>query len=220
MNKKIDMAEDTEIIIAVGFINKYKNLLISGVLIIALLIVGRIWWNDNAAEKQKQAADKLFAVKVDYENKNYEKVIADGQKSISEFSGYNQSGEMMLLVAKAYVSLNKVDEAVKVLEKCASSFSGDDLLSYSANYMLGIIALDKAAAGSDKSAAETAAGYFDKAAKTNSSIFANQCKLFQAKALILADKKEDAKTILTALDKNEDLEYSIKDKVKKMLAEM
>jgi len=220
VNKKIDMAEDTESIIAVGFINKYKNLLISGVLIIALLIVGRIWWNDNAAEKQKQAADKLFAVKVDYENKNYEKVIADGQKSISEFSGYNQSGEMMLLVAKAYVSLNKVDEAVKILEKCASSFSGDDLLAYSANYMLGIIALDKAAAGSDKSAAETAAGYFDKAAKTNNSIFANQCKLFQAKALLLAEKKDDAKTILTALDKNEELEYAIKDKVKKMLAEL
>jgi len=220
VNKKIDMTEDTEIIIAVGFINKYKNLLISCVLIIALLIVGRIWWNDNTAKNQKHAADKLFSVKVDYENKNYEKVIADGQKSIGEFSGYNQSGEIMLLVAKAYVSLNRVDEAVKVLEKCASSFSGDDLLTYSANYMLGIISLDKAAAGSDKSAAEAAASFFEKAAKTNSSIFANQCKLFQAKAFILAEKKDNAKTILNSLDKDEELEYTIKDRVKKMLAEL
>lgn len=216
----MDLAEDTEIIVAVGFINKYKNLLISGLLLVALLIVGRIWWNDRVADDQKKAADKLFAVKVDFENKNFEKVIADGQKSISDFSGYPQSGEMMLMVAKAYVGLNKTDDAVKVLEKCASSFSGDDLLAYSANYMLGVISYDKAVAAKDKAAAEKAAGLFEKAAKTNNAVFADQCKLFEAKAYIQADKKEDAKTILKALDKNEELAYNIKDKVKKMLAEL
>jgi len=217
MNKKIQLPEDPEIIVAYSFINKYKNLLVGGVLLIALLIVGKIWYNDSTEKSRKLAAEKLFAVKVDFDNNNFEKVIKDGLENINKFSGYNQSGEIMLLVAKAYVGMNKPDEAVKILEKCASSFSGDDLLAYSANYMLAVITLDKAVAAKDKAGAEKAAGLFEKASKTNQNVFADQCSFYAAKAFIQADKKDKAKEILTALDKKEEVAYAIKDKAKKLL---
>lgn len=217
MSNKIEIPDDPEIVVAVSFINKYRNLLIGGVLLIAIVLVGKIWWDKNREETRKLAADKLFLVKVDFDNRDYEKVIKDGKNQIEKFSSYPQSGEMMLLIAKSYLATNKEAEAVKMLEECASSFKSDDLLYFSANNMLGIITLDKAVLNKDKAAAEQAAAYFDKAAASNQEIFADQCRFNSAKALLIAEKKDKAKEILTALDKKEELSYSLKDKTKKLL---
>jgi predicted negative regulator of RcsB-dependent stress response len=217
VNTKVSLPDDPEIIVAVTFLNKYRNLIIGGVILVALLLVGKVWYNDNAVKTQKLASDKLFLIKTDFESKNYDKVIKDGLENISKYSSYSQSGEMMLLVAKTYIAMNKPDDAIAMLEKCASSFSSDDLLAYSANYMLGVISLDKAVLSNDKAVADKAVGYFEKAAKTNQEIFADQSNFNIAKALVLADKKDKAKEILKTLDKKEELSYALKEKTKKLL---
>lgn len=214
-------AENEEMIKLYAFFNKNKNKILFAVIAIAAIILGFNWYSQDQMKTRQKVADKLFIMQQDFNNGAYEKVISQGEEIGRKFSGFEQAGDMQILFAKALLKSGNKDKAETVLVKVISDNGNNGLIVYSGNYMLAGIYMDKYSVAKDQSFALKAAGFYEKAGKSCDNVFQDDSIYRAAESYLKAGESEKAKLVLKPLyEKVEEIQYTMRDKVKKLYKKM
>ena len=117
----IDVAEVTHD--AQSWFGKNKNLLLGGVIAIAVIIGGSIWWKKNVASNQKKAVSAMWIAEQKFERDSFATALSSAEASIPGFQqiiskyGSTPAGNVSnLYAAISYMQLGKFDEAIKSLD--------------------------------------------------------------------------------------------------------
>lgn len=214
-------AENEEMIKLYAFFNRNKNKILFIVIAIAAIILGINWYNQDQIKTRQKIADKLFIMQQDFNNGAYEKVISQGEEIGDKFSGFEQAGDMQILFAKALLESGNKEKAEEVLVKVISNNSDNGLIVYSGNYMLAGIYMDKYSVAKDQSLALKAAEFYEKAAESCDNVFQDDSIYRAAESYLKGGESGKAKLVLEPLYKKvEKIQYTMRDKVKKLYKKM
>ena len=198
-NKKANVEINDTISKSEAFIEKYKNVIISAVALVLLLIVGLYLYKNYVSTPREQKASTALALSQDYfNNQNFELALnGDSIKSVgllkiaSDYKGTAAANLANLYAGLCFANTEKWEDAVKYLEKY--NVSDDQMVSPSAVAALGnayahVDKLDKAV-----SKLKEAANLADKRSESGVNNALSADFLLQAgKILESQDKKEEA----------------------------
>lgn len=212
-NKFEDMEEMQKVY---EYWNKNSKLIIGGILIVAAIIFAYKGYGYSQEQSLITASTKLAKINSDFENKNYERVIADGIIAEKEFSGCTQGGNIMILVAKAYSSDKKVDEAIAFLEKKISSYSNNSIVNFGGTNILAGLYAEKWNFSKNKEFASKAAKLYESCTKIDNESFALESAYNSGKFYKIAGENKKAKTLLSNFVDIQSSNFGIKNKIKKL----
>ncbi len=215
MNIKYKRKPENEEMMAVyEFFKKYRNHIMSALVIIAVTILAVNFYSSNKLKNEKISADKLFEINKAFQNGEDDTVISKGSEYIDKYSGYDSAGDILILIAKSYMKKNDTDGAVSVLEKNIS-LTSNETFKFSVLNLLGGLYMDKWLAEKNPDLAEKAGDYYMKAATADRELHKDRTLYYAGNCYLQAGKIEKAKKTLKSLyDRSRDLEYKLREQVK------
>ncbi len=160
------------------FYNEHQTKILLGLAIIAIIIVGSVFYVNNLEEQNLKANTEMSRVLKLYEEKNFQDAVSGipgtnitGFLSIADrYSGTEQGEIAKIFVGNCYTFLGRFDDAKRYYE----DYSGDDAI-YKAAALAGIAGYYE-----EKSEFEKAASYFENAANVNENVVGNPTYLLNA----------------------------------------
>ncbi|MFO7810966.1 MAG: hypothetical protein R6V47_06310 [Candidatus Delongbacteria bacterium] len=196
------------------FFRKHKNKIIAFLIAIALIIIISSIYRSNYESNRITAADKLFEIRTAYNSSNYEQVINRGNEYIKKYSGYDSTGDILILVAKSYIRQNNTDQAVAILED-NKDLTDNPIFKYSVHNHLASLYMDKWLIEKDPEMAKKSGDHYLKAAESDRELHKERNLYKAAQSFTQAGNITKAKNILTPLYQNlQDLEYNLREEVK------
>jgi len=206
--------ENEEMMVTYDFFQHHKNQIIGILVGIALIIIAVNLYKSSNEKNRLLAADKLFEINKAYKNSEDSIVVSKGVEYIDKFSGYDSTGDMVILVAKSYIRQNKINEAIDLLED-NQNMSDNETFKFSFYNILGGLYMDKWLIEKKPEIAEKAGELYLKASSADRELHKNRTLYNAGNCFAQAGKIEKAKNTLKPLYENsKELEYKLREQVK------
>ncbi|MBU4486930.1 MAG: tetratricopeptide repeat protein [Candidatus Delongbacteria bacterium] len=206
--------ENEEMIATYDFFKHHKNHIIAILAGIAVIIIAVNLYKSSHESNKLLAADKLFEVSKAFNNSDDETVISKGKEYIDKFSGFDSTGDIVILIAKSYIRQNNQSEAIKVLES-NQRISGNETFKFSLYNLLGGLYMDKWLIEKKSELADKAGEFYLKAAYTDRELHRDRTLYNAGNCFAQAGKIDKAKSTLKPLyDNSRELEYKLREQVK------
>lgn len=206
--------ENEEMMVTYDFFKYHKNQIIGVLVGIAVIIIAVNLYRSSHEKNRQVSADKLFEISRAYKSMNDSTVVEKGKDYIDKFSGFDSTGDIVILVARSYIRMNKIDEAVKVLEN-NQNITKNETFKFAVYNLLGGLYMDKWLIEKKPELAEKAGDFYSKAAKTDRELHKDRAVYNAGNSYAQSGNVEKAKTTLKPLyDRSRDLEYKLREQVK------
>lgn len=206
--------ENEEMMVTYDFFKHHKNQIIGILVGIAVIIIAVNLYKSSHEKNKQISADKLFEISRAYKSLNDSTVVEKGKDYIDKFSGFDSTGDIVILVARSYIRMNKTDEAVKVLES-NQNVSKNETFKFAVYNLLGGLYMDKWLIEKKPELAGKAGDFYLKASKSDRELNKDRCLYNAGNSYAQSGNVEKAKTTLKPLyERSRDLEYKLREQVK------
>jgi len=206
--------ENEEMMVTYDFFKHHKNQIIYFLAGIAIIIIAVNLYRSSNEKNRLVSADKLFEISKAYRSMNDSTVIEKGTEYIDKYSGFDSTGDIVILVARSNIRLNKTDEAVGILED-NQNISRNETFKFAVYNLLGGLYMDKWLKEKKPELAEKAGDFYLKAAKTDRELHKDLTLYNAGNSYAQSGNVEKAKTTLKPLyERSRDLEYKLREQVK------
>jgi tetratricopeptide (TPR) repeat protein len=206
--------ENEEMMVTYDFFKHHKNQIIGVLVGIAVIIIAVNLYKSSHEKNKQISADKLFEISRAYKSMNDSIVVEKGKDYIDKFSGFDSTGDIVILVARSYIRMNKTDEAVKVLES-NQNVSKNETFKFAVYNLLGGLYMDKWLIEKKSEFAGKAGDFYVKASKSDRELNKDRSLYNAGNSYAQSGNVEKARNTLKPLyERSRDLEYKLREQVK------
>jgi len=196
------------------FVRRHKKMIsYIAIGVLAVVVIGFFMYNSRQ-NAERRMAEELGAVQPLFDQGQYEQLIQDLEPTVEQYSGTESAGIGVFYLASAHFRLGQYEQAEKYYHRYLDKYDDDQILGASSLAALGDIAIQY-------NSPQDATDYYRRAARRAPYTFLVQkYSLEAARSAIQAGETQRARTLLTGLLENEDIQSEYKSEAEELLASL